>query len=162
MDLQCGMMSMWVLKLFLPGKKFFFFFFFRFVFRPDKKGSNSLLLRLSLQRKLWKGRNPQANNKTRGLQVPLSAGWVDALCPLWETEFPSQPETSYTHRKKVEEVFSLLRAEDDVRVPERYLNIEWDEAKGKVSKLQSRVSFQVSVLLSLAEEADQFTPKSHW
>lgn len=58
--LQCGVISMWVLKLFLPGKKFFF----RFVFRPDKKGSNSLLLRLSLKRKLCRGRNPQTNNKT--------------------------------------------------------------------------------------------------
>lgn len=76
-------------------------------------------------------------------------------------EFPSLPETSYTHRKKVEEVFSLLRAEDDLRVPERFLNIEWDEAKGKVSKSQSRVSFQASVLLSPAEEADQCTPESH-
>ena len=56
-------------------------------------------------------------------------------------EFPSLLETSYTHRKKVEEVFSLLRAEDDLRVPERFLNIEWDEAKGKVSKSQSRVFF---------------------
>lgn len=56
-------------------------------------------------------------------------------------EFPSQPKTSYTHRKKVEEVFSLLRAEDDLRVPERCLNIERDEAKGKVSKSQRRVSF---------------------
>lgn len=37
--LQCGVISMWVLKLFLPGKEFF-----RFVFRPDKKGCNSLLL----------------------------------------------------------------------------------------------------------------------
>lgn len=61
----------------------------------------------------------------------------------------------------MEEVFSLLRAEDDLRVLERCLNIERDEAKGKVSKSQRRVSFQASVLLSPAEEAGLFTPKSH-
>ena len=61
----------------------------------------------------------------------------------------------------MEEAFSLLRAEDDLRVPERFLNIEWDEAKEKASKSQSRVSFQASVLLSPAQEADQFTPESH-
>lgn len=76
-------------------------------------------------------------------------------------ELPSLPETSYTHREKVEGVFSLPRAEDDLKLPERFLNIEWDEAKGNVSKSQSRVSFQASILLSPAEEADQFTLKSH-
>lgn len=116
--LQCGVITVWVLKLFLLGKKSF-----RFVFRPNKKGSNSLLLRLSLSSAV-EARTHRETTKPR-LQTPLCRV---TGCSL-STKGDGIPEPIWDLMHSQERSgggILLLRAEDDLRVPGRCWNIERD------------------------------------